>query len=551
MATNLWSRFEKMEDLPVGGMGELTKARDKETDEIVLIKTPRKGVGKKEELISRFRRECELMQKIDHPGFVRMLESLDASSGPALVLEFVDGKTLRDILNEKKMAGTAFSFEEFLSIATQVVEAVAYLHTYANIVHRDLKPENIIISETGQVKICDFGIALALNDTRITEMEIKVGTRPYMAPERYSRSEEDASPGVDVYSLGVLFFEMLTGQLPSEDPKQKLAEQSVPQQYSNIILKCLHSNHESRYPDAAQVKLAMEAFHSSTTRPSIPNVETTRNPTGHRLSTVVSPLRQQKSLFKPLLVAAGIIVAIIGLSLWSRARTNEHGTQFTELISDDVTAPVDISAPQSSSTVKPAHELSNMNNPVVESSKSEALQTSVNHLKNQRINGRVSAEKQRPGYEVPQETYTSTTVAGRAQEAEVDVRHFPQSSANNAYRQPAPVPSPERTAKAARTPQETMKLYSNRNVAASGRFSTDQYLRVVLQKYSAGDLHAVEATLREASATHPEEEGLKLMLGWLLVETNRPNDAIQLWQESLRSHPDHTSLMAALRYVQD
>jgi serine/threonine-protein kinase len=194
------------------GMASIFKATDRETGETVALKIPHMHLESDVVFYERFKREEKIGQRLDHPGIIRV-RTPHAKSRMYIAMEFVDGRSLRAVLSEEKRLPT----ERALGITRQLAEAVAYLHAQG-VVHRDLKPENVLVSGDGKVKILDFGIALDESARRLTwfKLSTAMGTPDYMAPEQIGGRRGDVR--TDVYALGTILFELLTGHLPYSAP---------------------------------------------------------------------------------------------------------------------------------------------------------------------------------------------------------------------------------------------------------------------------------------------------------------------------------------------
>jgi serine/threonine-protein kinase len=204
-------RYEILEGLGQGGMSEAYKARDRSTGQLVVLKIPFGSIIGDPATFSRYQRELEIGRRLNHPNIQHLLDEgrIDGGAAPYLVLEYVDGVLLREYLSERKRLPT----EEALHIATQLADALEYCHEHG-VIHRDLKPENVLISSDGNVKLVDFGIALLRGARRLTfrRLSSEVGTPDYMAPEQVQGDRGDAR--TDVYAVGVMLYEMLTGGVP-------------------------------------------------------------------------------------------------------------------------------------------------------------------------------------------------------------------------------------------------------------------------------------------------------------------------------------------------
>jgi serine/threonine protein kinase len=192
-----------------GGMGTVYLARHTVLDQQVAIKILDPEVARKPGVKERFIQEANIQAKLKHPHIVQVLTATQIDGGtPALVMEYVDGKTLSEVL---ELRG-ALPIDDALKIMTQVFSAVAYAHQQG-VIHRDLKPSNVMVMASGEVKVTDFGIAKVMGSTRLTRTGTAMGSAHYMSPEQIRRPETvDARS--DVYSLGCVFYEILTGQPP-------------------------------------------------------------------------------------------------------------------------------------------------------------------------------------------------------------------------------------------------------------------------------------------------------------------------------------------------
>ena len=201
-------QYEIVEPIARSGMASIFKARDTASGGIVALKVPHIQFESDVVFFERFKREEEIGQRLDHPNVIKFLKPRHKSRMYA-AMELVQGKSLRTILGEEHR----LSVPRALAIAQQVCEALAHMHE-RGVVHRDLKPENILVTPEGMVKIIDFGIALDLSSRRLTWLGLSntVGTPDYIAPEQIGGRRGDARS--DIYALGTILYEMLTGNLP-------------------------------------------------------------------------------------------------------------------------------------------------------------------------------------------------------------------------------------------------------------------------------------------------------------------------------------------------
>jgi serine/threonine protein kinase len=209
-AGQIIDHYEVLEPLGEGAYAEVYKARDTGTGRVVVLKSPDPLLFSDPQVYQRFTRESSIAQRLDHPGLQRALELREDIREPYLVLEYVEGTTLRRRLRE---------FEHGLPLALaldwarQLADALAYMHSQG-ITHRDLKPENVLVGPGDRLKIADFGTAMLEGARRLTwrHLSESVGTPDYMSPEQIQGERGD--PRSDIYSWGVLVYELLTGDVP-------------------------------------------------------------------------------------------------------------------------------------------------------------------------------------------------------------------------------------------------------------------------------------------------------------------------------------------------
>jgi serine/threonine protein kinase len=256
----LLPQFDQVELIGRGGMGVVYKARQKNLDRFVAIKVLSSRVANAAGFAERFAREARAMARLNHPNIVAVHDfgsvTYDGHQAWYFTMEYVNGSNLRAVL-------TQVSSEQALAIVPQICEALQYAHDIG-IVHRDIKPENILIDKTGRVKIADFGVAKLQQQARsqadytLTGTDWVMGTPGYMAPEQMERPTE-VDHRADLYSLGVVFYEMLTGQLPKGRfalPSQKV---HIDVRLDEVVLKALEHDRELRYQHASEVRTSIES----------------------------------------------------------------------------------------------------------------------------------------------------------------------------------------------------------------------------------------------------------------------------------------------------
>lgn len=257
-------QLEILELIGQGGMGAVYKVRQKDLDRIVALKILPPAIGRSPESSSRFTREARALAKLNHPGIVTIHEFGQQEGLYYILMEFVDGVNLAQLMKSGRV-----SPREALAIVPQVCDALQYAHDQG-IVHRDIKPENILMDRRGRVKVADFGIAkvmAAVNDPMAggeasaaenqTLAGNIVGTPQYMAPEQISHPS-DVDHRADIYALGVVFYQMLTGELPEKDLQAPSRKMQVDVRLDEIVLKALEKTPELRYQTAGIFKTQIE-----------------------------------------------------------------------------------------------------------------------------------------------------------------------------------------------------------------------------------------------------------------------------------------------------
>jgi tRNA A-37 threonylcarbamoyl transferase component Bud32 len=250
-------QLEILEFIGKGGMGAVYKARQKQLDRIVAIKILPPEVGRDPAFAERFMREARALAQLNHHNIVDVYEFGSADGLYYLTMEFVDGTNLRHLIRTG-----GFEPQQALAIVPQICEALQFAHD-EGIVHRDIKPENILVNRRGHVKIADFGLAKLLGKSpagaTLTGTRQVMGTPHYMAPEQMQGSHE-VDHRADIYSLGVVFYEMLTGQLPIgrfEPPSRRV---QVDVRLDEVVLRTLESDPERRYQHASDVRTDVQTI---------------------------------------------------------------------------------------------------------------------------------------------------------------------------------------------------------------------------------------------------------------------------------------------------
>ena len=251
-------RYEIIRSIGEGGMANVYLGYDTILDRNVAIKVLRGDLSNDEKFVRRFQREALSASSLAHPNIVEMYDVGEDNGLYYIVMEYVDGKTLKQLLKKR---GT-LTLSEAIDIMLQLTDGMAHAHD-SYIIHRDLKPQNIMIKDDGQIKITDFGIAMALNSTQLTQTNSVMGSVHYLPPEQ--ASGKGCTIKSDIYSMGIIFYELLSGSLPfrgdnaveialkhMRDPLPSLREENpaIPQSIENIIRKATAKNPKNRYDDA-------------------------------------------------------------------------------------------------------------------------------------------------------------------------------------------------------------------------------------------------------------------------------------------------------------
>jgi tRNA A-37 threonylcarbamoyl transferase component Bud32 len=276
-------QLEVLEVLGRGGMGVVYKARQKSLNRLVALKLlapERVGDAK---FAERFEREAQALAKLSHPNIVTIHDFGQAGGFYYLLMEYVDGANLRQLLRAQK-----FTPEEALAIVPPLCDALQFAHD-RGIVHRDIKPENLLLDKAGRVKVADFGIAKMLDatagDAADQPTQHTLGTPGYSAPEQKSAPQRVDSRA-DIYSLGVVFYEMLTGELPGtrlEAPSRKV---QLDVRLDAVVLRALENDPELRYQQASAFKTQVETFAADAGKSAIPDPQSAIEPRFSRAAIV-------------------------------------------------------------------------------------------------------------------------------------------------------------------------------------------------------------------------------------------------------------------------
>lgn len=255
-------RYQIIRLIGEGGMANVYLAHDIILDRMVAVKILRGDLADDEKFVRRFQREAIAASSLTHPNIVGMYDVGEDNGDYFIVMEYINGKTLKSLIKKRG----ALTLPEVMDIMIQLLDGVKCAHD-SYIIHRDIKPQNVLILDDGTVKITDFGIATALNNNELTQTNSVMGSVHYLPPEQ--ANGKNSTVKSDIYSIGILMYELLTGKLPfkgdnaveiaikqmrEEIPSVCLINPEIPQSVENIILKACAKNPKNRYDSAAEMQ---------------------------------------------------------------------------------------------------------------------------------------------------------------------------------------------------------------------------------------------------------------------------------------------------------
>ncbi len=306
-------KYDIMSEISRGGMGIIYRARQPELDRVVALKVITPQLVTDQHFIERFLQEARALGKLNHPNIVQVYDVGREADGLFLVMEYVDGMSLRALMRRGRVPP-----DEARRILTAVCDALEYAHSLG-IVHRDIKPENVLLSRRGEVKLADFGLAVLTGDAdrRLTATDAVMGTIDYMAPEQ-RRGTKFVDRRADVYAVGVMLYELLTGEVPIgrfDPPSQR---SGVDRRFDPIVMRALEQEPDQRYQRASEVKSRLERIASAVTttpQPPAPPVVSTSAPTAPLVPTAPVTSAPPPPPAPPRGNAAVWIMLIVGIVL--------------------------------------------------------------------------------------------------------------------------------------------------------------------------------------------------------------------------------------------
>ncbi len=327
--TKFAQKFEIIEEIGEGGMGTVYKAYDTSIKDVVAIKLLKPEIASDPDIITRFRNEIKLARTVAHRHVCRMYDLNEEGLSAYIAMEYVAGEDLKSFIRRSGHLNEA----KALNLAKQILEGLAEAHRLG-VIHRDLKPQNIMIDQEGNAKIMDFGIARSLHTRSETGTGIIIGTPEYMSPEQ--ADSRDVDHQTDLYALGVILYEMVTGRVPFEGdtplsivlkhkgdpvPNPKGFNTQVTPEFSRVILRCLEKTKSRRYQKAEEIREDLDRIEKGL--PIIHRTRAHRKPITTREFTVKFNLK--KILVPGLALAALIIAGFLLPKLLSTKGSSETG----------------------------------------------------------------------------------------------------------------------------------------------------------------------------------------------------------------------------------
>jgi TolB-like protein/Tfp pilus assembly protein PilF len=318
--TSFAGRYEIIEELGTGGMGKVYRAYDTKIKVEVALKILKPEIAADKKTIERFSSEIRLSRDITHKNVCRMHDMNEEEGTQYITMEYVSGEDLKSFIKRVGQLPAG----KVISITEQICDGLSEAHRLG-VIHRDLKPQNIMIDKEGNAKIMDFGIARSLKAEGITREGAIIGTPEYMSPEQVEGKEADQRS--DIYSLGIIMYEMVTGQVPfqgdtpfsiamkhkTEDPLHpKKFNIQTPDDITSVILKCMEKEKEDRYQKAEEILTELRSIETDTT--------STIAETKKEMTKPSLPKKRMRFVLIPVFIIATIVIIIAGYFIFIRLR---------------------------------------------------------------------------------------------------------------------------------------------------------------------------------------------------------------------------------------
>lgn len=267
-------KYEVIEEIGLGGMAVVYKGVHPFFNKYIAIKVLPSSLGQDKEFVERFTREAKTMLSLQHPHIVRIYDAGIYEDNYFIVMDFIEGKTVKELIAEKSKSNKLIDIDTTINIIMQVADALSYAHKH-NVIHRDIKPSNILYEENKKTAyVADFGIAKAVLETKLTQTGVSLGTPEYMSPEQFSGATQ-VDNRTDIYSLGIVFYEMLTGDLPfkgdtplgvafkqvnSLPTKPRIKNPKISIYLEKVLLKMLEKDPSDRYQSMEELLTDLKYF---------------------------------------------------------------------------------------------------------------------------------------------------------------------------------------------------------------------------------------------------------------------------------------------------
>lgn len=269
-------RYEILELLGKGGMGMVYRVKDWQRQEEVALKTLLPKYAQNAQAVRRFAREVAAARKIDHPCVVKIFDARQAENTLFYTMEYLDGMSLRGLMRNRHKMGQNMGIGSTVRILSLLCHALESAHQFT--IHRDISPENVMVLPNGDVKLLDFGLAKVENmDANLTRVGISLGKIQYGSPEQRIDAK-NVDLRADIYSLGVMFYEMLVGELPTDDKKIVDQVDGLPDSSDAFFLKATAAHPDDRFQSAKEMRLALQQVYHQATGKTISVVEDESEP---------------------------------------------------------------------------------------------------------------------------------------------------------------------------------------------------------------------------------------------------------------------------------